>query len=322
MKILAKMGISVISSYRGGYEFEALGLSRALVAEFFPGMPSRISGIGLAGIEAQTVRKAQRAASRRRAPGPPHRRLLHRIRAGRGDPRLRDAEMIHRLQDAYDTRRLRALQGLFPPRCASCRPSRCATCWTSARPTGRRRWTRSRASTRSASASSRPGMSLGALSPEAHETPQHRHEPHRRALGLGRGRRGSGALQAAPNGDNPNSAVKQVASGRFGVTAEYLNQCREIEIKVGPGRQARRGRPAARLQGHRVHRPHAPLDAGREPDQPAAAPRHLFDRGPGPAHLRPEADQPRRPGHGEAGLHPPASARSRRAWPRRRPTSS
>ncbi|MEI9905386.1 MAG: glutamate synthase central domain-containing protein [Asticcacaulis sp.] len=51
MKILAKKGISVISSYRGGYEFEALGLSRALVAEYFPGVTSRISGIGLAGIE-------------------------------------------------------------------------------------------------------------------------------------------------------------------------------------------------------------------------------------------------------------------------------
>ncbi|WP_439468889.1 glutamate synthase central domain-containing protein, partial [Blastomonas fulva] len=48
MKILAKKGISVISAYRGACEFEALGLSRALVAEFFPGMTSRISGIGLA----------------------------------------------------------------------------------------------------------------------------------------------------------------------------------------------------------------------------------------------------------------------------------
>ena len=47
------MGISVISSYRGGYNFEAVGLSRALVAEYFPGMPSRISGIGLSGIQAK-----------------------------------------------------------------------------------------------------------------------------------------------------------------------------------------------------------------------------------------------------------------------------
>jgi glutamate synthase (NADPH/NADH) large chain len=51
LKIMSKMGISVISSYRGGYNFEALGLSRALVADYFPGMNSRISGLGLAGLE-------------------------------------------------------------------------------------------------------------------------------------------------------------------------------------------------------------------------------------------------------------------------------
>ncbi|MGH1557756.1 hypothetical protein ACRAWD_07835 [Caulobacter segnis] len=55
------MGISVISSYRGGYNFEAVGLSRALAAEFFPGMPSRISGIGLAGIESKTVELHRKA---------------------------------------------------------------------------------------------------------------------------------------------------------------------------------------------------------------------------------------------------------------------
>jgi hypothetical protein len=53
LKIMSKMGISVIASYRGGCNFEAVGLGRALVAEFFPGMPSRISGIGALGIEAK-----------------------------------------------------------------------------------------------------------------------------------------------------------------------------------------------------------------------------------------------------------------------------
>ena len=55
LKIMAKMGISVIASYRGGYNFEALGLSRSLVAEFFPPMSSRISGIGLNGIQARLM---------------------------------------------------------------------------------------------------------------------------------------------------------------------------------------------------------------------------------------------------------------------------
>ena len=51
LKIMSKMGISVISSYRGGCNFEAVGLSRAIVADYFPGMVSRISGIGIIGIE-------------------------------------------------------------------------------------------------------------------------------------------------------------------------------------------------------------------------------------------------------------------------------
>src|SRR6185437_14442106 len=57
LKIMSKMGIAVISSYRGAYNFEAVGLSRTLVAEFFPGMTSRISGIGLAGIQLQALQQ-------------------------------------------------------------------------------------------------------------------------------------------------------------------------------------------------------------------------------------------------------------------------
>jgi glutamate synthase (NADPH/NADH) large chain len=65
LKIMSKMGISVISSYRGGYNFEALGLSRALVAEYFPGMTSRISGIGLRACSARRRGACQRLAGTR-----------------------------------------------------------------------------------------------------------------------------------------------------------------------------------------------------------------------------------------------------------------
>ncbi|MBM3541945.1 MAG: glutamate synthase large subunit, partial [Alphaproteobacteria bacterium] len=61
LKVMSKMGISVISSYRGGYNFEAIGLSRTLVAEYFPGMPSRISGIGLSGIQHKVLEQHARA---------------------------------------------------------------------------------------------------------------------------------------------------------------------------------------------------------------------------------------------------------------------
>ncbi|MEE8164905.1 MAG: glutamate synthase central domain-containing protein, partial [Myxococcota bacterium] len=63
LKIMSKMGISVISSYRGGYNFEAVGLSRAMVAEYMPGMSSRISGIGLSGIERRVRALHEKALS-------------------------------------------------------------------------------------------------------------------------------------------------------------------------------------------------------------------------------------------------------------------
>ena len=141
-----------------------------------------------------------------------------------------------------------------------------------------------------------------------------RDEPHRRQVEHRRGRRGPQALRAGQGrrdagrrasaatassatsrckeGDSLKSKIKQVASGRFGVTAEYLASRRADPDQDGAGRQARRGRPAARAQGVRVHRRAALLDAGRGADLAAAAPRHLLDRGSGAADPRPEERQP------------------------------
>ena len=128
-----------------------------------------------------------------------------------------------------------------------------------------------------------------------------RHEPHRRQVRFGRRRRGSGALSR--RGQRRQRLVGHQAGRvgplrRHGGVSQQLPRARD---QGGPGRQARRGRPASRPQGQRDDRPAAPFDARRDPDQPAAASRHLLDRGSGAAHLRPEADQPRGAGHGEAG---------------------
>jgi glutamate synthase (NADPH/NADH) large chain len=80
-----------------------------------------------------------------------------------------------------------------------------------------------------------PGMSLGALSPEAHETLNIAMNRIGARSVSGEGGEDPERYAPRPNGDNANSAVKQIASGRFGVTAEYLNQCREIEIKIAQG---------------------------------------------------------------------------------------
>ena len=244
MKILAKKGISVISAYRGAGEFEALGLSRALVAEFFPGMTSRISGIGLAGIEAQVVRKTARGFEAWK----PSLRIggSHRIRAGE-ETHGWDAELIHRLQDATTrgdygrfkaySRRVRelpstALRDLLDFRDAAPVAVDEVECVNDIR----RRFVT-------------PGMSLGALSPEAHETLNIAMNRIGARSVSGEGGEDPDRYTPRPNGDNANSAVKQVASGRFGVTAEYLNQCREIEIKVAQGAKPGEG---GQLPGFKV----------------------------------------------------------------------
>jgi len=94
-----------------------------------------------------------------------------------------------------------------------------------------------------------PGMSLGALSPEAHGTLNIAMNRIGAKSVSGEGGEDRSRYKPLPNGDNPNSAVKQIASGRFGVTAEYLNQCREIEIKVAQGAKPGEG---GQLPGFKV----------------------------------------------------------------------
>jgi glutamate synthase (NADPH/NADH) large chain len=92
-------------------------------------------------------------------------------------------------------------------------------------------------------------MSLGALSPEAHGTLNIAMNRIGAKSDSGEGGEDPDRFTPRPNGDNENSAIKQVASGRFGVTAEYLNQCREIEIKVAQGAKPGEG---GQLPGFKV----------------------------------------------------------------------
>ena len=125
-----------------------------------------------------------------------------------------------------------------------------------------------------------------------------------------------------PNGDSMRSAIKQVASGRFGVTTEYLVNSDMMQIKMAQGAKPGEG---GQLPGHKVDAMIAKVrhsTPGRRPDLAAAAPRHLFDRGPGAADLRPEERQPGRRSSRSSSSPKSASARSRPASPRRAPTTS
>jgi glutamate synthase (NADPH/NADH) large chain len=245
MKTLARKGISVISAYRGGCEFEVLGLSRAVTAEFFPGAPSRISGIGLAGLERAALQRHAQAWTE--ATPSPAVGGFFRIRAGQ-ESHAHDAKTIHLLQDACnrgDYKRFKAYTeavGEQPDNAP-----RDLLDWREGLTPVPIHEVESVSDIRKRFLT--PGMSLGALSPEAHGVLNVAMNRIGARSVSGEGGEDPERYATRPDGDNMNSAVKQIASGRFGVTAEYLNQCREIEIKVAQGAKPGEG---GQLPGFKV----------------------------------------------------------------------
>ncbi len=246
LKVMSKMGISVISSYRGGCNFEAVGLSRTLVDEFFPGMPSRISGIGLSGIETKALELHAQAWREDVVTLPIG--GLYRYRRG-GEHHAWEAGLIHTLQEACNTdsystyKKFSAASQNQPPRTLR-------DLLAFKRDPGHHvpiDEVESITSIRKRFVT--PDMSLGALSPEAHGTLNIAMNRIGAKSDSGEGGEDPDRFTPRPNGDNENSAIKQVASGRFGVTAEYLNQCREIEIKVAQGAKPGEG---GQLPGFKV----------------------------------------------------------------------
>ncbi|KRE62705.1 glutamate synthase large subunit [Nostocoides sp. Soil756] len=251
LKVMSKMGISTVASYRGAQVFEAIGLSQELVDEFFTGTVSQLGGIGLGVLAAET-------AARHETAYPPdgirqaHRKLVvggeYQWRR-EGEPHLFDPETVFRLQHAtrqrrYDvfkqytqrideqSGRLMTLRGLFRFGGAEPRPP---VPLDEVEPVASivQRF-------------STGAMSYGSISQEAHET---------LAVAMNR-------LKARSNtgegGEDPErlvdpvrrSAVKQVASGRFGVTSLYLTHSDDIQIKMAQGAKPGEG---GQLPGPKVY---------------------------------------------------------------------
>ncbi|MCC7284311.1 MAG: glutamate synthase large subunit, partial [Acetobacteraceae bacterium] len=246
LKVMSKMGISVISSYRGGYCFEAVGLSRALVAEFFPGMTSRISGIGLVGIARRLLRLHARAYDEAVVTLPVG--GLYKQRQS-GEAHGFSGQVIHLLQSAVATDSFQTFRRYSEAtrKEAPLNLRDLLDFKTEGRKAVPIEDVESITEIRKRLVS--PGISFGALSPEAHETLSI--AMNRIGARSDSGEGGEDAARARPraNGDNANSAIKQIASGRFGVTAEYLNNCREIEIKVAQGAKPGEG---GQLPGFKV----------------------------------------------------------------------
>ncbi len=244
LKIMSKMGISVLSSYRGGCNFETVGLSRTIVKDYFPGMLSKISGIGLKGIE-KKIRTIHEEAFfinsnilpiggiyRYRKNGETHQyqgKLIHLLQTavGQGSYEIykKYTKGIYNL-NPISLRDLVDFKSKNPINISNVEPA-------------------SNILKRFGSGS----MSHGALSKEAHETLAVGMNRIKGASCSGEGGEDEKRFKIMENGDSANSRVKQIASARFGVTINYLNNCNEIEIKIAQGAKPGEG---GQLPGFKV----------------------------------------------------------------------
>ena len=254
LKVMSKMGVSTVGSYRGAQIFEAIGLSHGLVERYFTGTVSRLGGVDLDVIHAE-VQARHDVAYPPSGISPAHRRLEvggeYQWRR-EGEPHLFDPDTVFRLQHAtrekrYDifrqytdrvddqSRRLMTLRGLFELRAGSQPP----VPLDEVEPVESilRRF-------------STGAMSYGSISQEAHETLAIAMNRIGAKSNTGEGGEDPERYEPLPNGDSRRSAIKQVASGRFGVTSEYLVNSDDIQIKMAQGAKPGEG---GQLPGHKVY---------------------------------------------------------------------
>ena len=252
IKVMAKMGISAIQSYRGAQVFEAVGLRQDVIDEYFTWTPSRIGGIGMDVIAQEVLVRHRAAFPERRVDG-------HTLPVGGqyqwrsdGEFHLFNPESIHRLQKSVrngnfatfkeysrlineQATHLCTLRGLLDFKAGEPVPLEEVEPVESIMKrfkTG--------------------AMSYGSISKEAHETLAIAMNRIGGKSNTGEGGEDPERYRPLPNGDSKNSAIKQVASGRFGVTSEYLVSAQEIQIKMAQGAKPGEG---GQLPGGKVYPP-------------------------------------------------------------------
>ena len=246
LKIMAKMGISTVSSYRGAQIFEALGINATVVDKCFTGTTSRLSGIGFAEIAAETLHFHAKAFAgseggtsleeagyfRFRRNGEFHAfnptvfKSLHRfVKDGKSEDYEKYVDAIEDGEPS-SLRDLLAFKSSTPIPIEEVEPAEDIV----------RRFTTG-------------SMSFGALSRETHETLAVAMNRLGAKSGSGEGGESSARFKPQPNGDLASSAIKQVASGRFGVTPTYLASAKELEIKMAQGSKPGEG---GQIPGHKV----------------------------------------------------------------------
>ena len=304
LKVMSKMGISTLQSYCGAQIFEAVGLNRPFVDKYFTWTASRIGGVGIDVIAEEAVERHRRAFQNKAG-------ALTELDSGGeyqwrrdGEYHLFNPDTVFKLQHSTrsgqysvfkeysklvddQSRRRATLRGLL-----ELKPAAQPIPIDEVEPVESiiKRFATG-------------AMSYGSISQEAHET---------LAIAMnrigGKSNTGEGGEDPAryvrdANGDSRNSAIKQVASARFGVTSEYLVNAQDLQIKMAQGAKPGEG---GQLPGHKVYPwiAEGPIrDAGRRPDLAAAASRHLFNRRPGAADSRPEELESEGAHSREAGRH-------------------
>jgi glutamate synthase domain-containing protein 2/glutamate synthase domain-containing protein 1/glutamate synthase domain-containing protein 3 len=251
MKTISKMGISTIQSYCGAQIFEAVGLERELINKYFTGTASRIGGVGLEQLSTEAMERHFRAYPRTdrellpvggvlqwRRDGELHvwnpdsiAKLQHAVQGQNGDPRETYAEYARLVnEDGVHKGLLRGLMEL--------RPAGEPVALEEVEP-----------ATEIVKRFTTGAMSLGALSREAHETLAIAMNRMGAKSNTGEGGEDAARYQADDNGDLRRSAIKQVASGRFGVTVHYLVNADQLQIKMAQGAKPGEG---GQLPGHKV----------------------------------------------------------------------
>ncbi len=251
LKVMSKMGISTYQSYCGAQIFDAVGLSSALIEKYFTGTASVIEGVGLAEVAGEAVRRHRDAYG----DNPIYETMLDvggqyawRLR---GETHAWTPESVSNLQhavrgnlpDAYRTfaatineqsERLLTLRGLMHLKPGEGGPIPIEDVEPAAEIVKR---------------FSTGAMSFGSISREAHTTLAIAMNRIGGRSNTGEGGEESDRYKPLPNGDSMRSAIKQVASGRFGVTTEYLVNADDIQIKMAQGAKPGEG---GQLPGHKV----------------------------------------------------------------------
>ena len=250
-KVMSKMGISTAQSYCGAQIFEAIGLGQPLIDKYFTWTPSRVGGIGIDVVANEVLARHAKAFADRTANG-------HTLDVGGhyqwrrdGENHLFNPETVHKLQYAcrannYKTfkeytalidnqaKRLCTLRGLFDLKFAE-------------NPIPIDEVESVEAILKRFKSGA---MSYGSISKEAHETLAVAMNRIGGKSNTGEGGEDPARYTPEPNGDSKNSAIKQVASGRFGVTSVYLVNAQELQIKMAQGAKPGEG---GQLPGHKVY---------------------------------------------------------------------